>query len=115
MTIAEKNMTLVKPMLFVSLFCVASLGEAASCNYTQENMFSGPYKVCKTNVDAAACETLGKTDQNTNAQFTEADCDTSDYIGFCQYGESNIYFYDGKADDHEVSCTFAEGNWSPKK
>jgi len=109
-----KTMPTIKATLFVSLFFVANLSLAGTCNYTQENMFSGPYKVCKTNVDTASCETLGATDQNANAQFAEGECDTSAYIGFCESGESKVYFYDGKADDHEVSCTFAEGTWNPK-
>ena len=37
------------------------------CNYTQENMFAGPFKVCQMPTDAALCEEFGNTDDNADA------------------------------------------------
>lgn len=90
-------------------------GAAASgdghCNYTQENMFAGPFKVCQMPTDAAACEELGNTDDNTDAVQGDGACGSDGKVGTCDTGDYQLVYYEGDPGGLEIGCGFQGGEW----
>lgn len=90
-------------------------GAAASgdghCNYTQENMFAGPFKVCQMPTDAAACEELGNTDDNTDAVQGDGACGSDGTVGTCDTGDYQLVYYEGDPGGLEIGCGFQGGEW----
>jgi hypothetical protein len=90
-------------------------GAAASgdghCNYTQENMFAGPFKVCQMPTDAAACEELGNTDDNADAVQGDGECASDASVGVCDMGDSKLVYYEGDPGGLEIGCGFQGGEW----
>jgi len=81
------------------------------CNYTQENMFAGPFKVCHQPANAAACEELGSTDDNADAVHGEGDCSADELVGTCDMGEAKLLYYEGDPGGLEIGCGFQGGEW----
>jgi hypothetical protein len=81
------------------------------CNYTQENMFAGPFKVCEMPTDAAKCEELGTTDDNADAVQGDGDCPTEGAVGTCDRGDSKLVYYEGDPGGLEIGCGFQGGEW----
>ena len=81
------------------------------CNYTQENMFAGPFKVCQMPVGAEGCATLGSTDDNADAVHGDGDCGTDGVVGTCDTGDQKIVYYEGDAGGLEIGCGFQGGEW----
>lgn len=101
-----------------SLFIVAAAlmisGNAFAeghCNYTQENMFAGPFKVCDMPTDAAACEELGNTDDNANAVQGDGPCPAEGMVGTCDMGDTKRIYYEGDPGGLEIGCGFQGGEW----
>lgn len=85
--------------------------DAGSCKFVQKNMFAGPFKVCETPIDAAKCEELGKTDENSDAAHVSGACPTASLVGTCDKGETKLFYYDGDPSDLEIGCGFQGGTW----
>ena len=84
--------------LFIVSVALMSAGNAFAeghCNYTQENMFAGPFKVCDMPADAAACEELGNTDDNTDAVQGDGSCASEGMVGTCDMGDVKRIYYEG--------------------
>ena len=86
--------------------------EEGHCDYVQQNMFAGPFKVCQMPVDAAKCEELGNTDENHDAVHAEGACSSENVVGTCDLGDSRIVYYDGDPGGLEIGCGFQGGEWS---
>ena len=86
--------------------------DAGSCKYVQQNMFAGPFKVCEMPIDAAKCEELGKTDENSNSAHGAGDCPTASLVGTCDMGANGKrLYYEGEAGGLEIGCGFQGGEW----
>ena len=81
------------------------------CNYTQENMFAGPFKVCEMPTDAAKCEELGNTDDNADAAQGDGECASEGAVGICDRGDSKLVYYEGDPGGLEIGCGFQGGEW----
>ena len=81
------------------------------CNYTQENMFAGPFKVCEMPTDAAKCEELGNTDDNVDAVQGDGECASEGAVGICDRGDSKLVYYEGDPGGLEIGCGFQGGEW----
>ena len=81
------------------------------CNYVQENMFAGPFKVCQMPTDQAACEELGSTDDNHDAAAGDGACSTDGEIGTCDLGDAKLVYYEGDPGGLEIGCGFQGGEW----
>ena len=81
------------------------------CNYTQENMFAGPFKVCQMPTDAAGCEELGNTDDNADAVQGDGACAAEGAVGTCDMGEIKLVYYEGDPGGLEIGCGFQGGEW----
>ena len=90
-------------------------GAAASgdghCNYTQENMFAGPFKVCQMPTEAAQCEELGNTDDNADAVQGDGACAAEAAVGTCDMGDVKLVYYEGDPGGLEIGCGFQGGEW----
>jgi hypothetical protein len=90
-------------------------GAAASgdghCNYTQENMFAGPFKVCQMPTEAASCEELGNTDDNADAVQGDGECASEASVGVCDMGDVKLVYYEGDPGGLEIGCGFQGGEW----
>ena len=82
------------------------------CNYVQENMFAGPFKVCEMPIDAAMCEELGNTDDNHDAAHGDGDCSSEGAVGTCDKGDTQLVYYEGDAGELEIGCGFQGGDWT---
>ncbi len=102
----------------VALLAAGSIGSTAladeaagSCQYVQQNMFAGPFKVCEMPIDAAKCETLGKTDENKNAVHVKGACPKASLVGTCDKGATKLLYYEGDPASLEIGCGFQSGTW----
>jgi hypothetical protein len=86
-------------------------GGDGHCNYVQENMFAGPFKVCQMPTDAALCEELGSTDDNHDAAQGDGACSTDGMVGTCDMGEAKLLYYEGDPGGLEIGCGFQGGDW----
>jgi hypothetical protein len=89
----------------------AAAGGDGHCNYVQENMFAGPFKVCQMPTDAAVCEELGSTDDNHDAVQGGGACTTDGLVGTCDLGDSKLVYYEGDPGGLEIGCGFQGGEW----
>jgi hypothetical protein len=89
----------------------AKAGGDGHCNYVQENMFAGPFKVCQMPTDQAACEELGSTDDNRDAAQGDGACGTDGEVGTCDLGDSKLVYYEGDPGGLEIGCGFQGGEW----
>ena len=89
----------------------AAFGDGGHCNYVQENMFAGPFKVCPMPADAAKCEELGTTDDNHDAAQGDGDCAGDGAVGTCDLGEDKLVYYEGDPGGLEIGCGFQGGEW----
>jgi len=89
----------------------AMADDGGHCNYTQENMFAGPFKVCDMPIDSAACEERGNTDDNADAVYAEGACPANDAVGTCDMGETKRVYYEGDPNSLEIGCGFQNGDW----
>ncbi len=89
----------------------AKAGGDGHCNYVQENMFAGPFKVCQMPTDQAACEELGSTDDNRDAAQGDGACSTDGEVGTCDLGDSKLVYYEGDPGGLEIGCGFQGGEW----
>ena len=81
------------------------------CNYTQENMFAGPFKVCQMPTNAAVCEEYGNTDDNADAVQGDGPCGSEGSVGTCDLGDSKLVYYEGDPGGLEIGCGFQGGEW----
>lgn len=117
----QNNMT-IKALVAAAALAVsgAALGGAhegggGHCNYVQENMFAGPFKVCMMPSDAAGCEVLGNTDDNSNAVHGDGDCAMDTAVGHCDMGDDGkLVYYEGDPGGLEIGCGFQGGEWVSK-
>ena len=107
----------MKKVMTILAMTIAILGSGnvlaadGHCNYTQENMFAGPFKVCQMPTDAAQCSELGNTDDNADAEFGDAACSMESAVGTCDMGESKLVYYEGDPSGLEIGCGFQSGEW----
>ena len=101
----------VRAIVLAPCLLVALSAQAGSCNYTQENMFAGPFKVCAEKVTEERCETLGTEGSNANAVYTKDSCNTANTVGVCKLERFSLTYYTGNAEELEVSCAFQGGEW----
>lgn len=85
--------------------------DAGHCNYIQQNMFAGPFKVCEMPIDAAKCAEIGKTDENKDAVHAAGACATEALVGTCDKGATKLLYYDGDPSGLEIGCGFQGGTW----
>lgn len=98
----------------VALLAIGPLTASAAehCNYTQQNMFAGPFKVCDSPVSPEKCTELGKTDDNSGATHGAGDCAAEGKVGVCDMGEGGQRsYYEGDAGGLEIGCGFQGGEW----
>lgn len=88
----------------------ASSGDG-HCDFVQENMFAGPFKVCQMPTDTAACEEFGNTDDNTDAVQSDGPCGSEGSVGTCDLGDSQLVYYEGDPGGLEIGCGFQGGEW----
>jgi len=106
----------MKIMFSLLIVTVALLSSGVSfadghCNYTQENMFAGPFKVCDMPSDAANCEELGNTDDNADAVQSDGACASEGSVGTCDMGDVKRIYYEGDPGGLEIGCGFQGGEW----
>ena len=82
-----------------------------SCTYVQENMFAGPFNVCREPVGAESCAQLGETDDNRDAVHSADACPTEGLVGTCDLGSNQLRYLDGDAGGLEIGCGFQGGDW----
>lgn len=97
-------------VLFAAGFATAN-AEDGHCNYVQQNMFAGPFKVCQMPMDAAQCEETGNTDENHDAVHGGGECSTEGLVGTCDMGDSKLVYYEGDPGGLEIGCGFQGGDW----
>ena len=103
--------TIAALVLAGSSFASVAFAEG-HCNYTQENMFAGPFKVCQMPTDAASCEELGNTDDNADAAQGDGACGNENAVGYCDIeGGVKLYYYEGDPGGLEIGCGFMNGEW----
>ena len=86
---------------------------AGHCNYTQKNMFAGPFKVCDQPTNAEKCTELGKTDDNSGAVYGAGECDAAGRVGICDMGDNGKrVYYEGDPGGLEIGCGFQGGEWT---
>ncbi len=91
---------------------VADAGDGAgSCNYTMQNMFAGPYKVCSGPLDAGACTARGGEDDNSGAVHNAGACSQESSIGSCVTADGAVVYYEGDPGGLEIGCGFQAGTW----
>ena len=94
----------------VALFAAMPV-QAGSCNYIQENMFAGPFKVCAASVDKERCDEFADEGSNADAVYGEEACNDESIVGVCTMEEYSISYYSGDAESLEVGCSFQGGDW----
>ncbi len=83
------------------------------CNFTQQNMFAGPYKVCQNNIDEATCLGRAEEDENSDASFAaEASCASEAAVGACTTSERATTYYEGDPSGLAIGCGFQQGEWA---
>ncbi|GMW06095.1 MAG: hypothetical protein QY320_14080 [Gammaproteobacteria bacterium] len=85
--------------------------DAGHCQYVQQNMFAGPFKVCEMPIDAAKCEELGKTDENSDAVHAAGACPVEGLVGTCDKGATKLLYFEGDPAGLEIGCGFQGGTW----
>ena len=84
---------------------------AGSCNYTMQNMFAGPYKVCSGPLDAGACTARGEEDDNSDAVHNAGACSSEGSVGSCVTADGAVVYYEGDPGGLEIGCGFQGGTW----
>ena len=82
-----------------------------SCTYVQENMFAGPFDVCREPVGPESCAQLGETDDNADAAHSTEACSTEGLVGTCDLGSNKLMYLSGDAGGLEIGCGFQGGDW----
>ena len=106
--------TLIAAVALLAIGPLTSFAEdgAGHCNYTQKNMFAGPFKVCDSPATAEKCAELGKSDENSGAAHAAGDCATEGKVGVCDMGEAGKrVYYEGEPGGLEIGCGFQGGEW----
>jgi hypothetical protein len=85
--------------------------DAGHCQYVQQNMFAGPFKVCEMPIDTAKCAELGKTDENKDAVHAAGACPVASLVGTCDKGATKLLYYEGDPSGLEIGCGFQGGTW----
>ncbi|MEZ5564690.1 MAG: hypothetical protein R3F24_03880 [Gammaproteobacteria bacterium] len=99
-------------VLALSPLAASAADGAGHCNYVQQNMFAGPFKVCDAPTDAAKCTELGKTDDNSSAVYADGACATEGRVGVCDMGDAGTRtYYEGDPGGLEIGCGFQGGEW----
>ncbi|HJP38656.1 MAG TPA: hypothetical protein QF499_05930 [Gammaproteobacteria bacterium] len=107
----------MKKMLSLCIVTIAlmssggAMADDGHCNYTQENMYAGPLKVCDMPTDAPNCEELGKTDDNADAVYGDGACPTEGALGTCDMGEIKRIYYEGDPSGLDIGCGYQSGEW----
>ncbi len=90
---------------------IDAAGGGGSCNYTMQNMFAGPYKVCSGPMDAAACTAAGEADDNSDAVHSAGECSQEGTVGSCVTADGAVVYYEGDPGGLEIGCGFQAGTW----
>lgn len=104
-------LSILAALLFVATSGDPAKAQEGSCNYTMQNMFAGPYKVCSGPMDAAACTAAGEADDNSDAVHSEGDCSQEDSVGSCVTADGALIYYEGDPGGLEIGCGFQAGTW----
>lgn len=104
--------TLIAAAAVLVLGPLSAIAADGHCNYVQQNMFAGPFKVCDMPVNAEKCTELGKTDDNKDSAHGEGECATEGVVGVCDMGEAGKrIYYEGDPSGLEIGCGFQGGEW----
>ncbi len=107
-----KKILIAAAGLIVAAGPLTAIAADGHCNYTQENMFAGPFKVCDMPVTAEQCDERGKTDDNSGAVHGEGACATEGAVGTCDMGDNGLrIYYEGDPGGLEIGCGFQSGEW----
>lgn len=99
-------------LLALSPLTASAQDGAGHCNYVQQNMFAGPFKVCDMPATAEKCAELGKTDENSGAVHGAGECATEGKVGVCDMGDAGQrVYYEGDPGGLEIGCGFQGGEW----
>ena len=106
----------MKKLSILLIAAIALLGAGnvlaeGHCDFTMENMFAGPFKVCLQPSDAAACAETADEDDNADAAHSDGACAAENAVGTCDMGEQKMVYYEGEADSIEIGCGFQGGDW----
>jgi len=102
--------------ILAALFFIVTSGDSVkaqdgSCNYTMQNMFAGPYKVCAGPLDAGACTARGEEDDNSDAVHNAGACSPEGSVGSCVTADGAVVYYEGDPGGLEIGCGFQAGTW----
>ena len=87
--------------------------DAGICNYTMQNMFAGPYKVCQNNIDEATCSGRAEEDENSDASYSaETSCAAVEVVGTCTTADRTTTYYEGDPSGLAIGCGFQQGEWA---
>lgn len=106
-----KKLITVLSMMMALMSSGSVFADDGHCNYSMENMFAGPYKVCQMPADAAACEEIGNTDDNADAVQGDGACASEAAVGTCDTGDYQVVYYEGDPGGLEIGCGFQGGEW----
>ena len=104
-------LALLTPLMVMGPLTASAADGAGHCNYVQQNMFAGPFKVCDNPSTAEKCAELGKTDDNKDAVHAAGACPTEGLVGTCDKGATKLLYMDGDASGLEIGCGFQGGTW----
>ena len=88
-------------------------GDGHCMHMLQNLMMDGQVKACEQPASAEGCETIGNTDDNSDAVHGAGDCPTEGALGICDTGDMKFVYYtdDGQLGGLEMGCGFM-GDWT---
>ena len=84
------------------------------CTYNLQNlMMDGQVKACQQPANVAGCETLGSTDDNSDAVHGAGDCPMDGALAVCDTGDVKYVYYsdNDQLGGLEIGCGFQGGDW----
>ena len=104
-------LTILAALAFIMSGTDPVRADDGSCNFTMQNMFAGPYKVCRQPASAEACTALGTTDDNKDAVHSDSACSSESSVGSCVTTDGAVIYYEGDPSGLEIGCGFQAGTW----
>lgn len=80
------------------------------CNYTQQ-VTHGTHDVCEMPLDAEDCAALEDRDTIDGTVYAGGACPTSNVVGTCDKGATQIVYYSGNPAKLKTGCGFQGGTW----
>jgi hypothetical protein len=82
------------------------------CTFMLQNlMMDSPVKTCQEPANVEGCDTLGSTDDNSDAEHGAGECPMDGAKAICDVGDTKYVYYDGELGGLEIGCGFQGGDW----